>query len=308
MARDPRAEPKYGERVPYVVVYRDPGTPLVPPAPPIPVCASCGPGRFAVCHQSTSMPPMCRVPLVYLGVPCATVGVPWGVLCVFIPECAFGIPCVPAWCTPGARLVDMVVDPLEVLDQAPPGLRLHGAYYVTKQVVPALHRVLALVGADVAQWLAETPRVHRPLPSKRVAPLHSSLHRKGHAQGAPVHQGGATAAWGEGEGLMGAGGEGIGGVHVARGGGGRGRGGRSGGSRGGARGGGTIDQYYASRHCAVCGALTRGSGPGASSVVPAGYPQHTPLCPRAPGALSWCCWCSSPALPSSSETSLTSTP
>lgn len=27
MAKDPRAEPKYGERVPYVVVYRDPGTP-----------------------------------------------------------------------------------------------------------------------------------------------------------------------------------------------------------------------------------------------------------------------------------------
>lgn len=58
------------------------------------------------------------------------------------------LPCCPGECSwgiyglgraagvPGARLVDMVVDPMEILDQAP-DLRLHGTYYITKQVSAA---------------------------------------------------------------------------------------------------------------------------------------------------------------------------
>ena len=90
MTSDPRAEPRYGERVPYVVVYGE----------------------------------------------------------------------------PGARLSDMVVPPRALVESAGK-LRLHGLYYITKQINPALERALSLVGADVRAWFAELPRPHRMLPQKR---------------------------------------------------------------------------------------------------------------------------------------------
>ena len=72
MAADPRAEPRFGERVPYVVVHGE----------------------------------------------------------------------------PGARLYDMVVPP-RALVEGGGRLRLHGLYYITRQILPALDRVLSLVGADI---------------------------------------------------------------------------------------------------------------------------------------------------------------
>jgi DNA polymerase zeta len=90
MSLDPRREPKYGERVPYVVVYGE----------------------------------------------------------------------------PGARLVDLVVPPGQLVESQG-RLRLHGLYYITKQILPALERVLSLVGADVRAWFAEMPRPQRMLPQKR---------------------------------------------------------------------------------------------------------------------------------------------
>eukprot|EP00271_Cylindrocystis_brebissonii_P007773 TRINITY_DN21469_c0_g2_i1.p1 TRINITY_DN21469_c0_g2~~TRINITY_DN21469_c0_g2_i1.p1 ORF type:complete len:1040 (-),score=209.68 TRINITY_DN21469_c0_g2_i1:154-3132(-) len=97
MAKDPRAEPRYGERVPYVVVYGE----------------------------------------------------------------------------PGARLVDLVVDP-HLLVENSPALRLHGLYYITKQIIPSLQRVFGLVGADLRAWFAEMPRVVRPPATKRTPALGAS--------------------------------------------------------------------------------------------------------------------------------------
>lgn len=90
MASDPRAEPRYGERVPYVVVHGE----------------------------------------------------------------------------PGARLADMVVPPRALVESGG-RLRLHALYYITKQIIPAVERVLNLVGADVRAWFTELPRPRRDLPQKR---------------------------------------------------------------------------------------------------------------------------------------------
>jgi hypothetical protein len=48
-------------------------------------------------------------------------------------------------------------------------LWLHTTYYCTKQIVPALHRLFKLVGADVEQWLAQLPPPPRATPAKRFA-------------------------------------------------------------------------------------------------------------------------------------------
>jgi DNA polymerase zeta len=67
---------------------------------------------------------------------------------------------------PRARLVDLVVDPLTLLDPSR-GLRLNAAYYITRQLIPALERIAHLAGLPVAAWYAE---MHRP-PPRRVRPL-----------------------------------------------------------------------------------------------------------------------------------------
>ncbi|KAJ3294860.1 DNA polymerase zeta [Borealophlyctis nickersoniae] len=85
MAEDPRAEPQYGERVPYVVVHGG----------------------------------------------------------------------------PGHRLVDAVFPPEELLNNRT--LRLHGTYYIQKQIIPAISRVFSLIGADVESWFNEMPKVHRAI-------------------------------------------------------------------------------------------------------------------------------------------------
>ncbi|GAB4855556.1 hypothetical protein Ancab_024175 [Ancistrocladus abbreviatus] len=89
MRADPRAEPRYGERIPYVVIHGE----------------------------------------------------------------------------PGARLVDMVVDPLDLLAIDSP-YRLNDLYYINKQIIPALQRVLGLVGANLNLWLVEMSRPVRDAPSK----------------------------------------------------------------------------------------------------------------------------------------------
>ncbi|KAJ2480659.1 DNA polymerase zeta [Coemansia sp. RSA 2131] len=60
---------------------------------------------------------------------------------------------------PHTRLVDRVVSPRVLLAQ--PHLRLDFQYYIDKQVLPALDRVLSLVGVDVRSWISEMPRQFR---------------------------------------------------------------------------------------------------------------------------------------------------
>ena len=71
---------------------------------------------------------------------------------------------------PGARLVDMVVPPKALIESGG-RLRLHAAYYITKQIIPALERVFSLVGADLRAWYASLVKPQKLLPHKR--PLHS---------------------------------------------------------------------------------------------------------------------------------------
>ncbi|KAK3127981.1 hypothetical protein QOZ80_7AG0580980 [Eleusine coracana subsp. coracana] len=103
MLSDPRAEPRYGERVPYVVIHGE----------------------------------------------------------------------------PGARLVDMVIDPYGLLEVGSP-YRLNVIYYIVKQIIPALQRVFGLLGADLNKWFNEMPRPIRPTLAKRQsASGHGSCSRDG---------------------------------------------------------------------------------------------------------------------------------
>lgn len=117
---------------------------------------------------------------------------------------------------PGARLVDMVVDPLELLDINTPH-RLHDVYYITKQIIPALQRVFNLVDVDLKLWYAEMPRPARPVLAKRYPIVSQIKGRLGTEDyDAKKYQKGPAN--------------------------------RS-----------TIDHYYLSQHCVVCGELIRAS-------------------------------------------------
>lgn len=81
------------------------------------------------------------------------------------PRYAERIPYVVVHGEPGARLVDMVVDPLDLLALDSP-FRLNDVYYIRKQIIPALQRVFGLVGADLNQWYSDLPRPQREAASK----------------------------------------------------------------------------------------------------------------------------------------------
>ncbi|KAJ9557098.1 hypothetical protein OSB04_011712 [Centaurea solstitialis] len=79
------------------------------------------------------------------------------------PRYAERIPYVVVHGEPGARLVDMVVEPFELLAVDSP-YRLNDLYYINKQIIPALQRVFGLIGADLNQWFLEMPRpVREPI-------------------------------------------------------------------------------------------------------------------------------------------------
>ncbi|KAJ2495941.1 DNA polymerase zeta [Coemansia sp. RSA 1972] len=75
------------------------------------------------------------------------------------PEYGERVPYVVISSGPHTRLVDRVVSPRVLLAQ--PHLRLDFQYYIDKQVLPALDRVLSLVGVDVRSWISEIPRQFR---------------------------------------------------------------------------------------------------------------------------------------------------
>ncbi|KAK1316530.1 hypothetical protein QJS10_CPA05g00487 [Acorus calamus] len=67
---------------------------------------------------------------------------------------------------PGARLIDMVLNPLDFLEMNSP-YRLNDLYYINKQIIPALQRVFGIVGADLNQWFLDMPRPIRSTLTKR---------------------------------------------------------------------------------------------------------------------------------------------
>lgn len=88
---------------------------------------------------------------------------------------------------PGAALKDSVVSPEQLLQAEQDGsARLNTTYYITKQILPVLHRVFSLLGVKVATWYAEMPRPYfAPVAtggrggaaSKRDGSKHNSLYR-----------------------------------------------------------------------------------------------------------------------------------
>ncbi|CAN6575672.1 unnamed protein product [Malus baccata var. baccata] len=83
------------------------------------------------------------------------------------PRYAERIPYVVIHGEPGARLVDMVVDPLNLLAIDSP-YRLNDLYYIHKQIIPALQRVFGLLGADLNEWFSDMPRPARESFGKRA--------------------------------------------------------------------------------------------------------------------------------------------
>ncbi|RAL37914.1 hypothetical protein DM860_000608 [Cuscuta australis] len=82
------------------------------------------------------------------------------------PRYAERVPYVVVHGEPGARLADLVVDPLDLLTIDSPH-RINDTYYIQKQIIPALQRVFGLVGADLNQWFQGMPRPERGSIGKR---------------------------------------------------------------------------------------------------------------------------------------------
>ncbi|KAG5846710.1 hypothetical protein ANANG_G00117850 [Anguilla anguilla] len=75
------------------------------------------------------------------------------------PRVGERVPYVIVYGVPGVPLIQLVRRPMEVLQD--PGLRLNTAYYITKQILPPLSRVFALIGVDVFGWYQELPRIQK---------------------------------------------------------------------------------------------------------------------------------------------------
>uniref|UniRef100_A0A8C5CSX3 DNA polymerase zeta catalytic subunit n=1 Tax=Gadus morhua TaxID=8049 RepID=A0A8C5CSX3_GADMO len=75
------------------------------------------------------------------------------------PRVGERVPYVIVYGSPGVPLIQLVRRPLDVLQD--PSLRLNSTYYVTKQILPPLGRLLQLVGVDVLRWYQEIPRVQK---------------------------------------------------------------------------------------------------------------------------------------------------
>ncbi|CAH9141447.1 unnamed protein product [Cuscuta epithymum] len=82
------------------------------------------------------------------------------------PRYAERVPYIVVHGEPGARLADVVVDPLDLLAIESP-YRINDLYYIKKQIIPALQRVFGLVGADLNQWFQGMPRPERTAIGKR---------------------------------------------------------------------------------------------------------------------------------------------
>ena len=85
------------------------------------------------------------------------------------------VPYVVVCGPPGSRLVDICVDPIDLVNSHG-NLRINSNYYIQKQLLPALERLFSLLGADVRRWYLDMPRSSRDrsaLSSPSLLPLFS---------------------------------------------------------------------------------------------------------------------------------------
>ncbi|KAL4556308.1 hypothetical protein LXL04_038955 [Taraxacum kok-saghyz] len=92
------------------------------------------------------------------------------------PRYAEWIPYVVVHGEPGARVSDMVIDPLDLL-AVDSRFRLNNLYYINKQIIPALQRVFGLVGADLNQWFLDMPKMVRESVGKNMGYGPNNSHR-----------------------------------------------------------------------------------------------------------------------------------
>jgi DNA polymerase zeta len=75
------------------------------------------------------------------------------------PQYGERVPYVVITGAPGARLIDRCVAPEELLEND--HSELDAEYYISKNLIPPLERILNLVGANVRNWYDEMPKVQR---------------------------------------------------------------------------------------------------------------------------------------------------
>ncbi|XP_066555014.1 DNA polymerase zeta catalytic subunit [Amia ocellicauda] len=75
------------------------------------------------------------------------------------PRVGERVPYVIVYGMPGLPLIQLVRRPMETLQD--PSLRLNTTYYITKQILPPLDRIFALIGVDVFRWYQELPRIQK---------------------------------------------------------------------------------------------------------------------------------------------------
>ncbi|KAK3097907.1 hypothetical protein FSP39_014334 [Pinctada imbricata] len=78
------------------------------------------------------------------------------------PRVGERVPYVIVYGSPGLPLIMLVRQPQELLQD--PSLRINATYYITKQILPPLDRLLSLLGVDVFSWYNDMPKVVRVLP------------------------------------------------------------------------------------------------------------------------------------------------
>ncbi|XP_071115137.1 uncharacterized protein [Haliotis cracherodii] len=83
------------------------------------------------------------------------------------PRVGERIPYVIVYGSPGLPLIQLVRHPSEVLRD--PTLRINGTYYITKAILPPLHRLFSLIGVDVFAWYQGMPKVIRVVPQAIVS-------------------------------------------------------------------------------------------------------------------------------------------
>ncbi|ODQ66790.1 hypothetical protein NADFUDRAFT_8577, partial [Nadsonia fulvescens var. elongata DSM 6958] len=76
-----------------------------------------------------------------------------------MPQYRERVPYVIVTGSPGQRLVDRAVPPEELMRN--PQLRLDAEYYIIKNLIPPLERVLNILGASAKQWYKDMPRIIR---------------------------------------------------------------------------------------------------------------------------------------------------
>ncbi|KAF8436163.1 polymerase zeta subunit [Terfezia claveryi] len=89
------------------------------------------------------------------------------------PQYGERVPYVVIAGAPGSRLIDRTVTPETLLYNA--HHRLDAEYYITKNLIPPLERILNLVGADIRAWYNEMPKIRKIMRVENVKVINGAV-------------------------------------------------------------------------------------------------------------------------------------